>query len=268
MGHEQFKVESIELFQASDGTRFTGETEANRYESGLELNKQEELFIRAFEKSLKDLAPSFALKNPAYGILAGVLSRGSRGREVLESVIKDTPELTLSLLEQAEDRLCECYGKDGKTIIDYSPNCCRKVEAHLKTTGTYSFWMRQSPPEGELGDVWTGGVSMTREKTIDGTVVYTLKSFVGKEGGSLDGINLSNIRLTDDNRKLNAAILSIGSPEFGPFGNVFLESIKGDAQWNLFNTTGTKLNPDAKEGVNYDIQIRWSSRVMGEPAGR
>ena len=267
MAHKEFSVEVVELFQASDGTRFTGETEANLYESSLEINKREELFLRAFEKSLQDLAPSFALKKPAYGILNGVLSRGSRGKEVLESIIKDTPELTLSLLEQAEERLCECYGKDGKTIIDYSPNCCRKVETHLKTTGTYSFSMRQSPVEGGLQTIYEGLTSMTREKTVDGTVVYVLNSFVGKEGSTLDGINLSNIRLTNDTRKENAAILSIGSPEFGPRGSVFLESIKGDAQWNLFNTTGTILNPDAKEGVNYDIQIRWSSGAVDEPVG-
>lgn len=257
MAHEEFKVEIIELFQASDGTTFTGETEANQYEQSLEINKREELFIRAFEKSLQDLAPSFALKNPAYGILAGILSRGSRGKEVLESVIKDTPELTLSLLEQAEDRLCECYGKDGKTIIDFSPNCCKKNETHLKTTGTYSFWMKRSTIEGGPEDLYTGGLTMTREKTVDGTVVYTLKSFAGKEGTTLDGVNLSNIRLTDDDRKPNGAFLSIGSPEYGPAGSAFLETVKGEAFWNVFNITGTKLNPDAKEGVNYDIQIRW-----------
>lgn len=267
MGHEIGRVSIVELFQASDGTRFTGETEANQYEQSLEINKREELFIRAFEKSLQDLAPSFALKNPAYGILAGVLSRGSRGKEVLESLIKDTPELTLSLLEQAEDRLCECYGKDRKTIIDYSPNCCRKAETHLKTTGTYSFWMKRSTILGQPEDFWAGGLSMTREKTVDGNVMYTLKSFAGKAGSTLEGINLINIKLTNDDRKENSALLSIGSPEFGPRGNVFLEAVKGDAQWNLFNTTGTQLNPDAKEGVNYDIQIRWSPS-QSEPVGR
>ena len=258
MAHKEFKVESIELFQASDGTRFTGETEANQYESSLEINKREELFIRAFEKSLQDLAPSFALRNPAYGILAGVLSRGSRGKEVLESIIKDTPELTLSLLEEAEDRLCECYGKDGKTIIDYSPNCCRKTETHLKTTGTYSFYMRQSPPEGELGELYQGGTSMVRQKTVDGTVVYALESFVGKEGGTLNGVSLSDITLTDDIKKENGAILQIGSPKFGPTSNVFMDSPKGgDASWSAQNITGTQLNPDAKDGVNYDIRISY-----------
>ena len=31
----------------------------------------------------------------------------------------------------------------------------------------------------------------------------------------------------------------------------------GDASWSAQNITGTQLNPDAKDGVNYDIRISY-----------
>ena len=259
MGHEIGKVIPIELYLASDGTTFTGETEANNYETALDRARLESLYERAFSRALASASASFAEKNPYYGIFNGILFRGARGEEVLRSLIKDTPELTLSLIEQVENSLCDCFDRDGETVIDYAAKCCRKAETHLKTTGTYSFSMRQSPPEGQIGDLYSAPISMARQKTVDSTVAYALENFTGEEDGNLNGINLKNIRLTDDIRKENGAILSIGSPELGPLADVFRDGLKGDANWLAQNITGTLLNPDAKEGVNYDIRISYLS---------
>ena len=147
MGHEIGRVISVELYLASDGTTFTDETEANNYEAALNRTRLDSLYERAFGRALSSASASFAKKNPYYGIFNGILFRGARGEEVLRSLIKDTPELTLSLLEQVENSLCECFDRDGKTVIDYAAKCCRKVETHLKTTGNYTFWMKRSTDE-------------------------------------------------------------------------------------------------------------------------
>lgn len=97
MGHEEFKVETVTLFEVR-GRTFKTKDEAAVYEKELTFNERESKINKLKLEKLKTLARSYSSINPYFGVLAGQNYRGGFPEATLRSLILDSPDVMLKLL--------------------------------------------------------------------------------------------------------------------------------------------------------------------------